>query len=85
MLYTLGRAAEQVARHQAAAEYYLRSALLADGKAPDAFARQARLAAALALVQAGLREDARAQFQWLIRNTTDPAQLAIAKRELAMP
>jgi len=29
------------------------------------------------------REDARAQFQWLLKNTTDPAQLAIAKRELA--
>jgi hypothetical protein len=36
-------------------------------------------------VQAGFRDDARAQFQWLLKNTTDPAQLAIAKRELAVP
>jgi hypothetical protein len=84
ILYTLGKLAEQVARHQAAADYYLRSALLADGK-PDALAVQARLAAGLNLAQAGLREDARAQFQWLLKNTTDPAQLAIAKRELAAP
>jgi hypothetical protein len=84
ILYTLGKAAEQAARHQAAADYYLRSALLADGK-PDALAVQARLAAGLNLVQAGFRDDARAQFQWLLKNTTDPAQLAIAKRELAVP
>jgi hypothetical protein len=83
-LYTLGRAAEQAARHQAAADYYLRSALLADGK-PDTLALQARLAAGLNLAQAGFREDARAQFQWLLKNTTDPAQLAIARRELAIP
>ena len=83
ILYRLGRAAEQVNHHQLAADYFLRSALLADGKAPDAMAVQARLAAGLALVQAGFREDARAQFQWLLKNTTDPAQLAIAKRELA--
>ena len=82
ILYRLGRTAEQVNRHQLAADYYLRSALLADGK-PDAMDVQARLAAGLALVQAGFREDARAQFQWLLKNTTDPAQLAIAKRELA--
>jgi hypothetical protein len=85
ILYTLGRAAEQVNRHQLAADYYLRSALLADGKTPDAQALQARLAAGLNLVQAGFREDARAQFQWLLKNTTDPAQLAIARRELAAP
>ena len=82
ILFTLGRAAEQGAHHQAAADYYLRSALLADAKAPDVLARQARLAAGLALVQAGFRGDARAQFEWLIKNTTDPAQLAIARREL---
>src|SRR5262249_47282204 len=84
LLFTLGRAAEQGARHQAAADYYLRSALLADAKAPDALARQARLAAGLALVQAGLPEHARAQFQWLLKTPPDPAPLAIAKRELAV-
>jgi hypothetical protein len=84
ILFALGKAAVQVARHQAAADYFLRSALLADGK-PDAMALQARLSAGLSLVQAGFREDARAQFRWLLKNATDPAQLAIAKRELAVP
>src|SRR5262245_63742161 len=78
LLFTLGRVAEQAARHQAAADYYLRSALLADAKTPDALARQSRLAAGLSLARAGLREDARAQFQWVLKNTTDPAQIAIA-------
>jgi hypothetical protein len=82
ILLALGRIAESGTRYQAAADYYLRSALLA-GKAPDALALQARLAAALNLVQAGYREDARAQFQWLLKNATDPAQLDVIKRELA--
>ena len=42
-------------------------------------------AAALNLAQAGYREDARAQFQWLLKHATDPAQLEIVKRELAKP
>jgi len=83
ILYRAGQAAEQANRPQLAADYYLRSALLADGRTPDALAVQARLAAGLALVQAGFREDARAQFQWLLKNTTDAAQLAIVRRELA--
>jgi hypothetical protein len=83
ILYSLGRIAEQGARYQPAADYYLRSALLVDGKAPDALALQARLAAGRNLVQAGYRDDARAQFQWLLNNATDPAQIDIARRELS--
>jgi len=49
----------------------------------DALALQARLAAALNLARAGYRDDARAQFQWLLQNATDPAQRDIARRELA--
>ena len=83
ILYALGRIAEQGARYQPAADYYLRSALLVDGKVPDALALQARLAAGVNLVQAGYREDARAQFRWLLKNATDPAQIDIARRELS--
>jgi hypothetical protein len=83
VLFALGRVAEGGMRFDAAAEYYLRSAMLADGRTPDALAVQARLAAALSLAQAGNREDARAHFQWVLRYATDPAQRDIARRALS--
>lgn len=83
ILFTLGRVAEASGRFPSAADFYLRSALLAGSGAPDAAALQARLAAALNLARAGYREDARAQFQWVLRNSRDAAQLEIARRELA--
>lgn len=83
ILFALGRIAEATARFALAADYYLRSALLVEPRAPDAPALQARLAAALNLARAGYREDARVQFQWLLKNSRDPAQLEIARRELA--
>lgn len=82
ILFSLGRINEITGRSPVAAGYYLRSALLAEGKAPDALALQARIAAALNLARAGYRDDARAQFEWLLRNSRDPAQLEIARREL---
>ena len=63
-----------------AADYYLRAALRASS--PDAAAAEARLLAGLNLVRAGLRDDARAQFEWLLKNARDPAQIAVARREL---
>ncbi len=63
-----------------AADYYLRAALIADGA--DAAASEARLLAGLSLARAGLREDARTQFQWVLKNARDPAQIAVARREL---
>ncbi len=63
-----------------AADYYLRAALRAS--APDAAAAEARLQAGLNLARAGLRDDARAQFEWLLKNSRDPAQIAVARREL---
>ncbi|MBI1964846.1 MAG: hypothetical protein HYS46_01215 [Betaproteobacteria bacterium] len=83
ILFSLGRIAEATAQFAPAADYYLRAALLAGSRAPDALALQARLAAALNLVRAGYREDARAQFEWLLRNSRDAAQLEIVRRELA--
>lgn len=72
-----------------AADFYLRSALLAPKKvspdgapATDAAATEARLLAGFSLARAGLHEDAKAQFEWLLKNASDPAQIAIARREL---
>lgn len=65
---------------QLAADFYLRAALQAP--ADGAAAAEARLQAGLSLARAGLHEDARAQFQWLLKNAADPAQIAVARREL---
>ncbi len=83
VLFSLGRIAEASAQFGPAADYYLRAALLAESRAPDALALQARLAAALNLARVGYKQDARAQFEWLLRNSRDAAQLEIARRELA--
>jgi hypothetical protein len=45
-------------------------------------AAEARLRAGLNLARGGLRDDARAQFEWLLKNARDPAQIAVARREL---
>lgn len=63
-----------------AADFYLRSA--GGVSATDAAATEARLLAGFSLARAGLRVDARAQFEWLLKNANDPAQIAIARREL---
>lgn len=72
-----------------AADFYLRSALGAPKEVPlggapvtDAAAIEARLLAGFSLARAGLRDDAKAQFEWLLKNASDPAQIAIARREL---
>ena len=83
ILFALGGIAESSARHALAADYFLRAALTDESRATDALALQARLAAALALARAGYREDARAQFQWLLKHSKDPAQLETARRELS--
>jgi hypothetical protein len=80
-LFGLGRVHDMKGEPQAAADAYLRSALLAP--APDANALQARLLAAGNLVRAGLKDDARAQLQWLLKNTKEPAIVDAARRALA--
>lgn len=82
-LFGLGRSYELAGEPVPAAAYYLRSALLVQATAPDALAFQARLLAALNLMRAGLRNDARAQFQWLLKNSKDPALTDAAKRGLS--
>jgi hypothetical protein len=83
ILFALGGIAESSARHALAADYYLRAALIDESRATDTLALQARLASALALARAGYRDDARAQFQWLLKNSKDPAQIETARRELS--
>jgi hypothetical protein len=82
-LFGLGRAYELGGEPVPAASHYLRSALLVQAAAPDQLAFQARLLAALNLMRAGLRSDARAQFEWLLKNSKDPALTEAAKRGLA--
>jgi hypothetical protein len=83
ILFGLGRIQELAGHNPAAADYFLRSALLADAKAPDALALQARFAAGINLARAGYKEDARAQFRWLLGNANDPTQREAARRELS--
>ena len=83
MLYALGGTAESASQFARAADYFLRSALALDAKAPDALALQARLAAAANLARAGYRDDARAQLLWVLKNAKDPAQIDTARRELS--
>jgi len=81
-LFDLGRVNDADGKPAAAAEHYLRCAALIEPKPADPLARQARLAAGLSLAQAGYRDDARAQFEWVLRNSRDPVQLDVARREL---
>ena len=81
-LFGVGRAHELAGDPVPAAAYYLRSALLVQATAPDALAFQARLLAALNLMRAGLKDDARAQFEWLLKNAKEPALIEAAKRGL---
>ncbi len=81
-LFGLGRAHEFKGEALAAAGAYLRSALLSPATAADARALQARMLAALNLMRAGLKDDARTQFEWLVRNSKDPTLIEAARRGL---
>lgn len=79
ILGALAEGFSRLGQPQFAAEYFLRAAARAgevDGIASS------RLQAGLQLARAGLRDDARAQFDWVLRNARDPAQIALARREL---
>jgi hypothetical protein len=82
ILYALGGIAETAARYAQAADYFLRAALADESRPSDALALQARHAAGANLARAGHREDARAQYQWLLKNAKDPAQIETVRREL---
>ncbi len=82
ILFGRGRIAEADNNFQRAAEYLLEAALLIDSRATDALAVNARLAAAANLGRAGLKDDARTQFNWLQKNVKDPGKLELIRREL---
>jgi hypothetical protein len=82
ILYALARIAEGRNEFKNAADYFLEAALLADAKAPDPLAVTARIAAASNLGRAGLKDDARAQFDWLRKNVRDADKLEVIRREM---
>ncbi|MGZ8230835.1 MAG: hypothetical protein ACXWUS_14450 [Burkholderiales bacterium] len=79
--FGLGRVHELKGEALAAAEAYLRAGL--PPGAPDAIGFQARLLAGINLMRAGMKDDARAQFEWLVKNSKDPALVDAARRGLA--
>ncbi|MEA3154070.1 MAG: hypothetical protein QOK44_1659 [Betaproteobacteria bacterium] len=81
-LFGLARTQELKGDSLAAADSYLRSALLAQSGASDPLASQGRLLAGVNLTRAGLKNDARAQFEWLLKNAKDPALVEAARRGL---
>ena len=81
ILVALARIAEGRNEYQTAADYFLEAALLADAQAPDPLAINARIAAASNLGRAGLKDDARAQFDWLRKNVRDADKLEQIRRE----
>jgi len=82
ILFALARIAESFNDFQNAADYFLEAALLIDAKAPDPLAINARIAAATNLGRAGLKDDARAQFDWLRKNVRDADKLELIRREM---
>ena len=82
ILFGLGRIAEGLNNFQAAADYFLEAALLLDARAADGFAINARIAAAVNLGRAGLKDDARAQLDWLRKNVKDAEKLELIRREM---
>jgi hypothetical protein len=77
----LARALDGRGEPARAAELWLELATLPEAKPGDAI--EARVAAARALARAGLHGDARAQYEWLVRNGREAAVVEAARRELA--
>ena len=82
ILFALARIAETFNDFQNAADYFMEAALLLDARSPDPFAVNARIAAAANLGRAGLKDDARAQFDWLRKNVKDAEKLEVIRREM---
>ena len=82
ILVGLARIAEGANDFRTAADNYLEAALLLDVATVDAFTVNARIAAAENLVRAGLKDDARAQFEWLRKNVKDADKLELIRREM---
>jgi len=81
ILARLGAMAENRKDYKLAADYFLQAALLPG--APDASASNARFAAAANLARAGFRQDAKAQYQAVLKTSKDAAQQESARRALS--
>jgi hypothetical protein len=66
-----------------AAQQYLAAAVMPEFRPGDPAQIEARWNAARNLARAGMRDEARAQLDWLARNTRDPGLLEQVKRERA--
>ena len=82
ILYGIARIAEANYDFPRAADHFLEAALMLDARAPDALAINARILAGANLGRAGLKDDARTQFNWLLRNVKDAEKLETIRREL---
>jgi hypothetical protein len=83
VLTGLARAHESGGNPRAAAEAYLLAAAAAKDPQADPAALAAREAAAVNLLRAGLRADARAVFEWLARNARSSETRQAASRRLS--
>ena len=82
ILYGLARIAEANYDFPRAADQFLEAALMMDARPPDLLSINARIAAGANLGRAGLKDDARTQFNWLLKNVKDPEKLDAIRREL---
>lgn len=82
VLFSLGRAADLANDPRRAADAFLQAATLVEARATDSLAQSARWQAAASLARAGLKDEARIQYQWLLANTKDKALQEAIRREL---
>lgn len=82
ILYGIARIAEANYDFPRAADHFLEAALMLDARAPDLLAINARIAAGANLGRAGFKDDARAQFNWLLNNIKDAEKLDTVRREM---
>ncbi len=82
ILYGIARIAEANYDFPRAADQFLEAALMMDARPPDLLSINARIAAGANLGRAGLKDDARTQFNWLLKNVKDPEKLDAIRREL---
>jgi tetratricopeptide (TPR) repeat protein len=82
VLYWQAESHEARERYRRAAELYMRSATLIDGRAGDQWGQTARYHAAAMLAQAGLVGDARRIYRTLLEITDDEQRAATLRRRL---
>ena len=82
ILYGIARIAEANYDFPRAADQFLEVALMLDARVPDVLAVNARIAAGANLGRAGFKDDARTQFNWLLKNIRDPEKLETVRREM---